>query len=182
MHCQQTLRTHFFTSDCMKMTETLLIFVASATWEPDSHLQSFRFTSFPFGMANPPFMLHITIDLHLSKFQSCVSEDIQCNIYMYVDNIISGWDTETEYYTQARNITNQTDFNLRSWASSSTILQQIANADKTIDHNTNVQILGILWNTCTDTMSLTPKSLLPSNIVSKCSVLQYSSQVFDPLG
>ena len=54
--------------------------------------------------------------------------------------------------------------------------------NKTIDHNTNVQILGLLWNTRTDTMSLAPKSLPSSNIVSKRSVLQDSSQIFDPLG
>ena len=74
------------------------------------------------------------------------------------------------------------NFNLRSWASNSISLQRIAAADKTIDHNTTVQILGLLWNTCTDTMSLAPKSLPSSNIVSKRSVLQDSSQIFDPLG
>ena len=97
-----------------------------------------------------------------------ISEDIQRNIY--VDNIISGCDTEAqlvEYYTQARNIMKQANFNLRSWASNSISLQRIAAADKTIDHNTTVQIIGLLWNTCTDTMSLAPKSLPSSNIVSK---------------
>ena len=150
---------------------------------PDSSFQTFHFTSVPFGTASSPFMLHATINLHLRKFQSYVAEDIQCNIY--VDNIISSCDTETQlvhYYTKARDIMSQANFNLRSWASNSTILQQIATADKTIDHNTTVQILGLLWNTCTDTMSLTPKSLPASNIVSKCSVLQDSSQIFDPLG
>ena len=151
--------------------------------KPDSSFQTFRFTSVPFGTASSPFMLHATIDLHLHKFQSCVSEDIQCNIY--VDNVISGCDTETQlvhYYTKARDIMSQANFNLRSWASNSTTLQQIATADNTIDHNTTVQILGLLWSTCTDTMSLAPKSLPSINIVSKCSILQDSSQIFDPLG
>ena len=150
---------------------------------PDSSFQTFRFTSVPFGTASSPFMLHATINLHLRKFQSYVSEDIQRNIY--VDNIISGCDTETQllhYYTEARDIMSQANFNLRSWASNSTTLQQIATADKTIDHKTTVQILGLLWNTCTDTMSLTPKPLPTSNMVSKRSVLQDSSQIFDPLG
>jgi len=135
----------------------------------DSYFQIFRFTSVPFGTASSPFMIHATIDLHLSKFKSCVSKDIQCNIY--VDNIISGYDTETElvqYNTQTQNIMNKANFNLRSWAST---LQQIATADKTIDHNTTVQIFGLFWNTCTDTLSLTPKALPSSSIVSKSSVL-----------
>ena len=150
---------------------------------PDSLLQTFRFTSVPFGTASSPFMLHATIDLHLRTFHSCVSEDIQRNIY--VDNIISGCDTEVqllEYYTQARNFMQQANFNLRSWASNSITLQQIATANKTIDHITTVQILGLLWNTCTDTMSLAPKSLPSSNIITKRSVLQDSSLIFDPLG
>ena len=150
---------------------------------PDSLLQTFRFTSVPFGTASSPFMLHATIDLHLRTFRSCVSEDIQRNIYF--DNIISGCDTEVqllEYYTQARNFMQQANFNLRSWASNSITLQQIATANKTIDHNTTVQILGLLWNTCTDTMSLAPKSLPSSNIITKRSVLQDSSLIFDPLG
>ena len=53
-------------------------------------------------------MLHATIDLHLHKFQLPISEDIQHNIY--VDNVISGCDTETklvQYYTEARNIMKQ---------------------------------------------------------------------------
>ena len=45
-----------------------------------------------------------------------------------------------------------------------------------------VQILSLLWNTCTDTMSLAPKSLPSTNVVSNCSVLQDSLQIFDPLG
>ena len=43
---------------------------------PDSILQVFCFTSVPFGTASSPFMLHSTIDLHLRKYQSPVSEDI----------------------------------------------------------------------------------------------------------
>ena len=80
---------------------------------PDSTLQVFRFTSVPFGTASSPFMLHATIDLHLRKYQSPISEDIRRNIY--VDNIISGCDTDTQlfqYYSQARHIMSQANFNL----------------------------------------------------------------------
>ena len=151
---------------------------------PDSNLQVFRFTSVPFGTASSPFMLHATIDLHLCKYQSPVSEeDIRRNIY--VDNIISGLDTEAQliqYYTQARHIMSQANFNLRLWATNSTTLQKIATADKSIDANTTVHVLGLLWNTSTDTLSLVPKALPSSNIVSKRNILQDSSQIFDPLG
>ena len=43
-------------------------------------------------------------------------------------------------------------------------------------------MLGIRWNTITDTLYLAHKSLPSSNIVSKRNVLQDSSQIYDPLG
>ena len=42
--------------------------------------------------------------------------------------------------------------------------------------------VGLLWNTSTDTLSLVPKALPSSNIVSKRNILQDFSQIFDPLG
>jgi len=48
-------------------------------------------------------------------------------------SIISGLDAKAQliqYYTQARNIIIQANFNLRSWATNSTTLRQIATADK----------------------------------------------------
>ena len=85
MHCQRILRRHFFMSDYTKMTETLLI----SCGQYNLRIRTvFHLTSVPFGTTNSPFMLHATIDLHLHKFQSCASEDIQHNIY--ADNIISG--------------------------------------------------------------------------------------------
>ena len=149
----------------------------------DSEFQVYRFASVPFGTASSPFMLNATIDLHLHKFKSPVSDDIRKNIY--VDNIISGCTTEDhliQYYYKSRNILRQAGFNLRSWASNSTALQQVATSDKTIDCNTTVNILGLRWNTVTDTMSLVPKPILSSNVVSKRSILQDSSQIYDPLG
>ena len=77
---------------------------------------------------------------------------------------------------------SQANFNLRSWASNCTSLQQIATIDKCIDTNTTVHVLGLLWNTLTDILSLAPKSLPLSNIVSKRNILQDSAQFFDSLG
>ena len=125
------------------------------------------------GTASSPFMLRPTIDLHLRKYQSPVSEDIRRNIY--IDNIISGLDTEaklTQYYTQARHTMSQANFNLRLWATNSTTLQKIATADKSTDANTTVHDFGLLWNTSTGTLSLAPKALPSSNIVSKRNLLQ----------
>ena len=151
--------------------------------DPASELQVYRFAVVPFGTASSPFMLNATINLHLSKFQCHVAANIKENIY--VDNILSGCNTEAEileYYSQARSIMGQAGFNLRSWSSNNNTLQKVTSDDKTIDPNTTVNILGLRWNTATDTLSLTPKVLPSGKFISKRDVLQGSSQIYDPLG
>ena len=56
-----------------------------------------------FPMALPA--LNATNDLHLHKFHSAVSEDIQRNIY--ADNIVCGCGTEIQYYTHASKTHNE---------------------------------------------------------------------------
>jgi len=105
-------------------------------------------------------MLAAVLDLHLSKTSLPVASDMKQNIY--VDNILSGCNTEAEImqcYTQARDLMGKAKFNLRSWSSSNRNLQKLLNEEKTGDPNTTVSILGLRWNTATDTLSLTPKQL-----------------------
>ena len=106
---------------------------------------------------------------------------------IYVDNILSGCNTEEEivnYYVQAREMMSQAKFNLRSWSSNSRRLQERTTKEQTGDTNPTVNILGLRWNTATDTLSLAPKKLPPTNtsLITKREVLQVSSQLYDPLG
>ena len=78
---------------------------------------------------------------------------------LHVDNIISGCDTEEgtiEYYTISRDIMQDAKFNLRSWASNSQLLSAKASKANVAMNSTDVKILGMQWNTLTDTHSLTP--------------------------
>ena len=152
--------------------------------KPDSKLQVYRFAVVPFGSCSSPFMLAAVLNLHLSKTSSPVANDMKQNIY--VDNILSGCDTEAEimqYYTQSREIMGKAKFNLRSWSSNNRTLQRLVDEEKTGDPNTTVGILGLCWNTKTDMLSLTPKQL-PTNmaLLTKRDVLQTSSLIYDPLG
>ena len=61
-------------------------------------------------------------------------------------------------------------------------LQKVTTEDQTIDLNTSVGILGLCWNTATDTLSLAPKVLPSASFISKRDVLQSTSQIYDPLG
>ena len=66
----------------------------------------------------------------------------------------------------------QAGFNLRLWSSNSNFLRKVTTEEKTIDPNISVNILGLRWNTATDTLSLTPKLLPSGNFISKRDVLQ----------
>ena len=92
--------------------------------DPNSSFDTYRFKAVPFGTTSSPFMLNATVQRHLENFNSPVSLDMKRN--MYVDNVISGTDTETSainYYNEARFIMNDSKFNLSSWASNCSDLQ-----------------------------------------------------------
>ena len=159
-------------------------FWLSSPSDPESDLDIYRFKSVLFGSTSSPFMLHATLCCHLSSYNNPVADDMKQNIY--VDNVISGCATTSQavqYYKESRLIMNDAKFNLRSWASNCPELQAIALKDETADTNTTVNLLGLSWNTSTDTIGFTKKQFLLNNqSVTKRSVLQISSRIYDPLG
>ena len=107
----------------------------------------------------------------------------------HYDNILSGSDTElksTQYFDEARSIMSEAKFNLRSWASNSPVLQSKASADGIADTTppTNINVLGLRWDTSTDTIHFATKKSLPTSceLITKREILQQSSSIFDPLG
>ena len=153
--------------------------------DAESDFDTYRFKVVLFGSASSPFMLGATLHLHLSKYNSQIAHDMQQNLY--VDNVISGRPTEAsaiEYFNEARKIMSDANFNLRSWASNSQPLQAIARDSQVIDENQLVNVLGLYWNTTEDRIYFIPKPLdsTSSSVVTKRSILQDSSRVYDPLG
>ena len=153
--------------------------------DPHSELAAYRFRVVPFGTTSSPFMLHATLDLHLNQFDTPVAKDMKRNLY--VDNLMSGCTSEEEivtYYQQARSIMNRANFNLRSWSSNSKKLQAMTSKDQTNDQNHTVNLLGLCWDTYTDTLTFAPRILqsIATPLVTKRDVLRDSSLVYDPLG
>ena len=150
--------------------------------DPESPFTTYRF---PFGSTSSPFMLSATLHHHLDLYQSPVSQDIKRNLY--VDNVISGCQSEEDilsYYTDARAIMSNAHFNLCSWASNSPQLQTRTQADRLLDTDTTVNLLGLGWNTCTVTLALSQRQILNANnsIVTKRNILQAAAKQYDPLG
>ena len=153
--------------------------------DPDSPFITYRFTAVPFGTASSPFMLNATISYHLEHFSSPVSLHMKKN--MYVDNVISGADTEksaVNYYHEGRTIMNDAKFNLRSWASNCSALQDVVTQESTAHTGDEINTLGMRWNTSSDILALTNKTTLNTHkkLITKREVLQQSSKIFDPLG
>ena len=152
---------------------------------PESEFQVFRFKTVLFGSTSSPFMLNATLHHHLDNHSTPVAKDIRDN--MYVDNVISGSDRETDiisYYQESRSIMNAANFNLRSWASNSPQLRERTEQDQTADTSTVVNILGLRWHPVQDTLALAPKEMAPPSChpTSKRDVLQLASKTYDPLG
>ena len=76
------------------------------------------------------------------------------------------------------------NFNLRSWANNSQQVQAIAKNKQVIDENHIVNVLGLYWNTSEDKICFIPKPLDSplKSVITKRSILQDSSRVYDPLG
>ena len=153
--------------------------------DAESDFYTYRFKVVPFGSASSPFMLGATLRLHLSKYNSQIAHDMQQNLY--VDNVISGTPTEElaiQYFDEARKIMSDANFNLRSWATNSQQVQAIAKNKQVIDENHIVNVLGLYWNASEDKICFIPKPLDSplKSVITKCSILQDSSRVYDPLG
>jgi transposase InsO family protein len=153
--------------------------------DPESPFITYRFKVVLFGSVSSPFMLNATLHYHLDNHNTTVTQDMKENLY--VDNLISGCDTEAEainYYDEARSIMSQGNFNLRSWSSNSPLLQARAADDSTDEKSESVNILGLQWKPTTDKLTLVENSgsFNPNAPTTKRKILQLSSKVYDPLG
>ena len=112
--------------------------------DPSSQFNVYHFKVVSFGAASSPFMLNAVLQHHLKQHNTAVSCDMQTNLY--VNNITTGCDTEdaaSAYYKEARAITANGRFNLRSWSSNGNKLTANAVQDKAADDHNTVNVLGL---------------------------------------
>ena len=100
-------------------------------------------------------------------------KDIQQNLY--VDNVIFGCDNEesaVQYCRQRRNIMSKAKFNLRSWASNNHHIKIVAQHDNVADDKTEVNVLGLQWDTSQDILRpfLKQFSSIKSDLITKSEV------------
>ena len=142
---------------------------------------TYRFRVVLFGATSSPFMLNATLKFHLSQCTTSTAADMLHNLY--VDNLVSGCNSKEaviQYFTQSRSILGSAGFNLRSWSSNCSLLQNTASQHKVAEHNNPVKVLGMIWNTQVDSLQLSPCAISPT-AVTKREILRWSSAIFDPL-
>ncbi|XP_053406534.1 uncharacterized protein LOC123530253 [Mercenaria mercenaria] len=151
---------------------------------PSSPLCIYRFKAVLFGATCSPFMLSATILKHLELNKHVqAAEVIQRDLY--VDNVLSSFESESSactYFKGARCLMRKAGMNLRSWTSNSEKLRSLAAADGVLDNDVIIKVLGMQWNPNTDELSFTNRSIPSLDVITKRTILKFSSQIYDPLG
>lgn len=150
--------------------------------DPNSELLKYQFKVILFGARSSPFILCAVIWTHLKSNESDISSHMLRDIY--ADNFLSSFIEESEllsYYHTSRSLMKSAGFNLRSWASNSSILYNASRKENSYSDNDIVQVLGLNWNTLQDEITF-KTCLYDSPLVTKREVLKYIGRLFDPLG
>lgn len=153
--------------------------------DPTSELILYRFKAVLFGATCSPFILNATLLRHLQDNVNDVTDIIKEDLY--VDNILSSFDKEEDllkYFHSARALMSSGGFNLRSWASNSDALNNIAKSEGVLDKDQQIKVLGLRWNNNSDTITYAQKSCsnIDETLITKREVLSQSSKIYDPLG
>ena len=112
------------------------LWVEDVNKEPPE-IRVLRFARVVFGVSCSPFLLNVTLQHHLSQYRNSHLGLVEkLTNSMYVDDVISGAQSEEEayqLYSTSKNILKQGGFNLRKFTTNSSSLQQRINIAKETD-------------------------------------------------
>ncbi|KAL1446606.1 hypothetical protein WDU94_015601 [Cyamophila willieti] len=151
----------------------------------NNNMQVLRHTRIPFGVTSSPFLLAGVISTHLSRYDN--NETIlKLKNDIYVDNLVTGLDKESDlidFMKKSREIFGEASLNLRAW-STNYHTEGFDSLPDEIKSLSKIQsVLGTLWNTESDTLSL--KSKVKTDIDSKVTkrvLLSVQSSFYDVMG
>ncbi|CAB3400769.1 unnamed protein product [Caenorhabditis bovis] len=148
------------------------------------NVQTFRFTRLPFGLGPSPFLLSVSILMHLRLNPHKLNKEVEENIY--VDNVQLGAESDEEAVQKCREVKQifaGMRMNLREFVTNSAaVSQQIPEEDR--QPKAVVSLLGMVWDTEKDNLSIKfperPKGARARP--TKRNILAHQASVFDPLG
>ena len=182
--------------------------------EAEPRVVQYRFNRLPFGLTCSPGILGATIRHHLSSFQVGNPDAVEVLSRLYADDLSCGAkNTEQAFalYRDCKEIMRQGGFNLRKWNSNDQCLlrrineaegneQQAHPPDSKVTLCNEVssagghaglpanevnKVLGVVWHTAEDLLSLDLRSVLEYARTlqpTKRSLLKIAAKIFDPLG
>ena len=152
--------------------------------DPTKEICVYTYTTIVFGHTSSPMSLGAVLSHHLEKFSSPVAVDISDKLY--VDNLLSGVENESEavsYFHEARDLMLKGNFVLRQWCTNSNLLKTEIHKHSTGTQSSKISILGLSWDTQTDTISFPAQNFNSTNTkLTKRKVLSMASKLYDPLG
>ena len=152
--------------------------------DPNSSLVTYRFKAVLFGATCSPFLLEATLETHLKESASCYKEKLRKGFY--VDNLqITTSDIKELHsiYEEANTLMAQANMPLRMWVTNEpSMTSRIRNDYPDQPESSETNVLGILWNQLSDTITIKTPSFVNKDQLSKCQLLSNVSTTFDPLG
>ena len=152
-------------------------------WHHRGRIRTMKFCRVTFGVNCSPFLLSATIRHHLKGFPpSNTVTELEEN--MYVDDLLSGADTEAEacaLFAEARDVLGQAGMTLTKLSSNSSVVLDKGPALSSHDGESH-KVLGVQWDPSQDVLTFEGVDV-PSDIaVTKRVILSFIARLFDPLG
>lgn len=159
----------------------------------DDPIDVYRLTTVTYGTASAPFLAVRSLcesaslaSVEFPEASRMITRD------MYVDDLITGADTEDEAVIRQKQISNillGSCFELRKWASNSTaVLQGIPASDRecheslAFEDGESIKALGIRWYPADDSFGFNVTLATIATQITKRIVLADTARLFDPLG
>lgn len=151
-------------------------------------ITTYRFTRLPFGLACSPFLLcaaaREVASNHIKDFPIAAP---MIDKHLYMDDFVASVETESKIATlhkEVKELMKLIEIPMEKWATNSRMLQnQLTNQDE--GFKTIVKVLGIEWNTETDTLGNAFSASLcavKDKPITKRLVLRCIASLYDPLG
>lgn len=196
-------REHRFVviADVAKMYRQILIhpeerFLQSIVWRnsPDDNLSVYELQTVTYGTSSAPYLaIKCLKKLAVDNRQLYPEASELIDRDMYVDDLITGFDTEHQAIVvceQISNILRSASFSLRKWASNSnSVLKHLQDESEMMSilelgENDKVKTLGVQWLSHHDLLSYKVDILnsVTHSSVTKRILLSSIARIYDPMG
>lgn len=154
-------------------------------WNDGGNQKVMRFLRLPFGNCSSPFLLNASIRHHISQYpESRTVSELKDNLYC--DDLLTGADSEKDaalLFKEARSILGDASMPLAKYSSNSdSMTLMFREVDGKYTEISSTKILGLFWDTKSDTFGFSGVDIPNGLVVTKRVILSFLARMFDPLG